>query len=240
MKLSREQIENMESEDIEKIIKNAIESRDMEFLTSTLPDVHEHFIIEGESFWTPNYFLSNFDHDVFKDRDIALMLVKLGQEIPKDLYENDEEMILAAVSVRGCWLNGFALASDKYINDKEFVKKMIVEIDDYDLSDVLFNLEYNLVPEHVLEDGEIEQIVRNRFQELKEKKTQYKENEVADESEKSSKLEQLASTKKALEQTVSELRKNIASAQKLLASYEELLNEEKRNDSNDGQTFGEE
>ena len=241
MKLSEEQIKNMEWEDIEKTVKGAIESGDMEFITSTLPLVDLYWDLDAD------YFLLNFDHDLFKNRDIALQLAKCGQIVPADLYENDEEMILASVSASGRWGNGFELAGDKYINDKEFVKKMFAEIDDYEyLSELLgedssFGYIDSLLPEHVLEGGEIEQFIKDRIQELKEKREQDKENAVYEEtSEAPSELEQLASTKKELEQIVGELKENIASAQKLLASYEELLNGGKQNDSNEGQTFGEE
>ena len=150
MKLTEEQIENIEWEDMEKVIKDAIESRDMEFLTSTLPYVDAYFDLDAD------YFLSSFDYDIFKDRDMALLLAKLGQHVPKDLYENDEEMILAATSATGRWDYGFLLASDEYINNKEFVKKMFAEIDDYEYLSELIG-EYSsygyldsLLPESVL------------------------------------------------------------------------------------------
>lgn len=301
MKLSEEQIENMEWEDMEKIIKDAIESRDMEFITSTLPYVDAYFMLDGD------YFVSNFDHDIFKDRDMALHLAELAQIMPKDLYENDEEMILTTVSAPSGQYRGFYLASDELLNNKEFVKKMFDSIDDYEVLAEILQYDLNpewgsdLLPKQVLEGGEIEQFVKDRIQELEEKEEQEKIDAVYEEmseleerrmdyygeyssqrkfypsfldflkekelsadgaeksviqdlirseendksqseetSETSSELEQLASTKKELEQIVSELRENIASAQKLLASYEELLNGGKQNDSNEGQTFGEE
>ena len=168
MQLSEEQIKNMEWEDVEKTVKRAVENGDMEFITSTLPLVDLYWDLDAD------YFLLNFGHDLFKDRDIALQLAKCGQQVPADLYENDEEMILASVSASGRWDNGFLLASDKYINDKEFVKKMFAEIDDYEyLSELLgeyssFGFLDSLLPEQVLEDGEIEQFIRNRIQELEE------------------------------------------------------------------------
>ena len=295
MKLTEEQIENMEWEDMEKIIKDAIESRDMEFITSTLPYVDAYFNLDGD------YFVSNFEHDLFKDRDMALLLAKLAQIMPKDLYENDEEMVLATVSAPSGAYRGFYLASDELLHNKNFVMQMISNIyaDSDELEEILDNLDE--IPADVLEDEEYKKFIKNTIQELREKKAQDKENEVyeeipelaerrmdyygeyssqrkfypsfldflkekelsADGAEKSvirdlirseendkeqseetsetpSELEQLASTKKELEQIVSELRENIASAQKLLASYEELLNGGKQNESNEGQTFGEE
>lgn len=295
MKLTEEQIENMEWEDMEKIIKDAIESRDMEFITSTLPYVDTYFNLDGD------YFVSNFEHDLFKDRDMALLLAKLAQIMPKDLYENDEEMVLATVSAPSGAYRGFYLASDELLHNKNFVMQMISNIyaDSDELEEILDNLDE--IPAEVLEDEEYKKFIKNTIQELREKKAQDKENEVyeeipelaerrmdyygeyssqrkfypsfldflkekelsADGAEKSviqdlirseendkeqseetsetpSELEQLASTKKELEQIVSELRENIASAQKLLASYEELLNGGKQNESNEGQTFGEE
>lgn len=295
MKLTEEQIENMEWEDMEKIIKDAIESRDMEFITSTLPYVDAYFNLDGD------YFVSNFEHDLFKDRDMALLLAKLAQIMPKDLYENDEEMVLATVSAPSGAYRGFYLASDELLHNKNFVMQMISNIyaDSDELEEILDNLDE--IPAEVLEDEEYKKFIKNTIQELREKKAQDKENEVyeeipelaerrmdyygeyssqrkfypsfldflkekelsADGAEKSviqdlirseendkeqseetsetpSELEQLASTKKELEQIVSELRENIASAQKLLASYEELLNGGKQNESNEGQTFGEE
>lgn len=233
MKLTEEQIENMEWEDMEKIIKDAIESRDMEFITSTLPYVDDYFNLDGD------YFVSNFDHDLFKDRDMALLLAKLAQIMPKDLYENDEEMVLATVSAPSGAYRGFYLASDELLHNKNFVMQMISNIyaDSDELEEILSNLDE--IPSEVLKDEEYKKFIKNIIQELREKKAQDKK-----QSKKTSKtpseLEQLASTKKELEQIVSELRENIASAQKLLASYEELLNGEKQNESNKGQTFGEE
>lgn len=233
MKLTEEQIENMEWEDMEKIIKDAIESRDMEFITSTLPYVDDYFNLDGD------YFVSNFDHDLFKDRDMALLLAKLAQIMPKDLYENDEEMVLTTVSAPSGAYRGFYLASDELLHNKNFVMQMISNIyaDSDELEEILSNLDE--IPSEVLKDEEYKKFIKNIIQELREKKAQDKK-----QSKKTSKtpseLEQLASTKKELEQIVSELRENIASAQKLLASYEELLNGEKQNESNKGQTFGEE
>lgn len=296
MKLSEEQIENMEWEDIEKIIKDAIESRDMEFITSSLPYVDAYFNLDGD------YFVSNFDHDIFKDRDMALSLAKLAQIMPKDLYENDQEMVLTTVSAPSGAYRGFYLASDELLHNKNFVMQMISNIyaaDSDELEEILDNLDE--IPAEVLEDEEYKEFIKNRIQELKEKEEQEKVDAVYEEmpeiaerrmdyygeyssqrkfypsfldflkekelsadgvekyviqdlirseesdkeqseepAETPSELEQLATTKKELEQIVSELRENIASAQKLLASYEELLNGGKQNDSNEGQTFGEE
>ena len=136
MKLSEEQIENMEWEDMEKVIRDAIESRDMEFITSTLPYVDAYFNLDGD------YFESNFDHDLFKDREMSLHLAKLAQIMPKDLYENDEEMILATVSAPSGAYRGFYLASDELLHNKNFVMQMISHIYYADLLANFINILY--------------------------------------------------------------------------------------------------
>lgn len=297
MKLSEEQIENIEWEDMKKMLDDAIKSGDKEFITSVLPLLEDYYA--DVVFW--DYFEPYFGNDLFKDRDIALLLVDYGYSVPENLYGNDEEVILRAVASPGAYFNGFYLANDELLHDKNFVMKMLSQLDDpMAFEEVAHNID-DEVPREVLEDEEYKEFIKNRIQELKEKEEQEKVDAVyeempeiaerrmdyygeyssqrkfypsfldflkekelsADGAEKSviqdlirseesdkeqseepaetpSELQQLASTKKELEQIVSELRENIASAQKLLASYEELLNGGKQNDSNEGQTFGEE
>lgn len=261
MKLSEEQIENIEWEDMKKMLDDAIKSGDKEFITSVLPLLEDYYA--DVVFW--DYFEPYFGNDLFKDRDIALLLVDYGYSVPENLYGNDEEVILRAVASPGAYFNGFYLANDELLHDKNFVMKMLSQLDDpMAFEEVAHNID-DEVPREVLEDEEYKEFIKNRIQELKEKVDAVYEEmpEIADGAEKSviqdlirseesdkeqseepaetpSELQQLASTKKELEQIVSELRENIASAQKLLASYEELLNGGKQNDSNEGQTFGEE
>lgn len=307
MKITKEQIESMEYDGIIKMLKDAVESGDKEFIMSVIP-LYDFFIEDAEIAGGNIYedFLYLFENsNIFEDRDIALELAKYGYELPKDLYGDDKEVILETFK-SGDIYYGFRLANDNVLKNKEFVMSMISEIHDYhgllDLYDeFVLQDECSPIPLYLFEDEEFMQFIKNRLDELKEKKEQEKEDAVyegmselaerrmdyygeysshskfypsfldflkekelsADGAEKSviqdlirteesdkeqseepaetpSELEQLATTKKELEQIVSELRENIASAQKLLASYEELLNGGKQNDSNEGQTFGEE
>ena len=92
-----------------------------------------------------------------------MVLAEFGYQVPKELYENDEEIILTAVNASGGYRNGFNLASDKLLNDKNFVKRMINQIVDYEtLEEIAAYIKYvsedGLLPNEVVEDGEIERI----------------------------------------------------------------------------------
>ena len=183
MRITRDELENLKYKDVINKIKDAVNSEDKEFIMSVIP-IYDYFIEEageiGEDIYEDFIYLLE-DSKLFEDKSIALELAKYGYEVPKELYENDEEVILTTIK-SGNALGGFDLASNSLMNNKDFLINMISNIEDViTLNDLLCEIRldkgYSVFPEQVLHDGTIEQFITAKINEVKEKERSSNEEE---------------------------------------------------------------
>lgn len=199
MKITKDQIKNMKSEDIEIMIKDAIEKGDKEFIINIIPllDFYNFELVGVFEQIPTNCFISYFEsnNDLIKDRDIVMTLVKYGFDVPKELYGDDEEILLLAA--KEGWLgHGFELASDERLRDKEFAKKMFSRVtDDRLLDDFRSDYVDNLYFDGFLEYDEINQLIEAREQELKDRGVESLERLIGEKDKEIAKLKETINEK---------------------------------------------
>ena len=226
MKIKKEQLENLGYEDIRKMIMSAVERGDKEFIMSVIP-LYWEYCVDNSDYINEEFMELFEDSNLFEDREIALELAKNGYIVPKDLYENDEEIILETIKA-GSMYEGMDLASDDLRKNKDFVIRMISMVNDYILLKEILNGD-PAIPEIVLENDEIEQFVTTRIQEFKEKEESHEEPKPLEDMT----LEELQKTEQDNDERIGDnneairqaLIQRIREQQKIIAAQETEINE---------------
>lgn len=87
MKITFDEYEKLDNEAIKEMIRNAVKREDKEFIMSIIPFYDNGGLEEDDLYLELN-------ESILSDRDILLEMARNGHHLPKDLVENDQELVL--------------------------------------------------------------------------------------------------------------------------------------------------